>query len=83
MYFLKLSGSYQPTTISQSEEEWTEVTDDQSGQIYYYNTLTGATSWDNPLQSLQSLPPTSSSAATPPPDAQNTVRNLLFLSFLS
>ena len=33
-------------------DQWTEIYDEGSGQYYFYNTVTGETSWENPNKSL-------------------------------
>jgi hypothetical protein len=44
-------GSNEYTDESYTEAEWTEVTDPASGNMYYFNPLTGETSWTRPDKS--------------------------------
>jgi hypothetical protein len=51
---------------SSLEEEWEELIDSASGNPYYWNKLTGETSWDDPFSS------SSSSSTATPAEAQHS-----------
>jgi hypothetical protein len=40
----------QPAKVEKSQSEWIEMTDPNSGAIYYYNTESGASSWEKPSE---------------------------------
>lgn len=45
-------------------ENWTAVTDESSGQTYYFNTVTNETSWDVPIEYLDLSAPAESVTET-------------------
>ena len=47
------------------EEEWTEVLDEGSGQTYYFNSVTGESSWEKPEGFKSATEPESPSPAAP------------------
>ena len=51
--------------VTNDDAEWVEATDPSSGNSYYYNTMTGETSWDPPISLDSEQKPTPSDDTAP------------------
>lgn len=57
--------------------DWSEYTDEASGATYYYNTVTGETSWDNPF--VQSEEPGAESSPVNEADPADVAENWMLV----